>query len=322
MPPALIGRLKRPLETGLSRLIQPDGTLPGDFRWPDGEPALLAPSSVSWRVFKNPVSLFVGGVAAVLLELAEPGVRTGVWTHSTFRTHPLDRLRRTGYAAMMTVYGPRSRTEAMIAGVTRRHAQVQGLTPDGRPYRATDPDLLDWVHATASFGFLEAYHQLVAPVGAAERDTFYEEGQAAAVLYGALSAPRSQAGMDALFERMADRLEPSPILHEFLHIVRRMPALPVALRPLQGWLVDAAIDLVSEPLRQRLDLGGAGHLAAWQRAVVRRAGAALEYLVLETHPAVQASRRLGLPDDHLFRGRSVDPVRRSDDAGADGTRID
>jgi uncharacterized protein (DUF2236 family) len=302
MAPALSQRLKRPFETGLSRLIQPEGTGPDDFRWPAGEPALLAPSSVSWRVFKNPVSLFVGGVAAVLLELAEPGVRSGVWTHSTFRTHPLDRLRRTGYAAMMTVYGPRSRTEAMIAGITRRHAQVQGHTPDGRPYRATDPDLLDWVHATASFGFLEAYHLYVAPVSAAGRDTFYGEGQAAAVLYGALSAPRSQAGMDALFARMSGRLAPSPILHEFLHIVRRMPALPVMLRPLQGLLVDAAVTVVPAPLRDRLDLGGARRLSAWQRGFVLRAGAAMERLVLVNHPAVQASRRLGLPDDYLFRG--------------------
>jgi uncharacterized protein (DUF2236 family) len=52
---------------------------------PAGEPALAAPDSVSWRVFKNPVSLFVGGVTAVILELAEPRVRTGVWEHSSFR---------------------------------------------------------------------------------------------------------------------------------------------------------------------------------------------------------------------------------------------
>jgi uncharacterized protein (DUF2236 family) len=34
-------------------------------------------------VFKNPVTLFIGGVGAVLLELAEPRVRDGVWGHST-----------------------------------------------------------------------------------------------------------------------------------------------------------------------------------------------------------------------------------------------
>jgi uncharacterized protein (DUF2236 family) len=66
-------------------LYQPEGGPRVDFRQPAGEPALAAPDSVSWRVFKNPVSLFVGGVTAVILELAEPRVRTGVWEHSSFR---------------------------------------------------------------------------------------------------------------------------------------------------------------------------------------------------------------------------------------------
>ena len=46
-----------------------------DFEQPAGEPALVGPDSVSWQVFRNPVALFVGGIAAVLLELAEPRVR-------------------------------------------------------------------------------------------------------------------------------------------------------------------------------------------------------------------------------------------------------
>jgi len=29
----------------------------------------VSPESVSWRVFKNPLSLFIGGVAAVIMEL-------------------------------------------------------------------------------------------------------------------------------------------------------------------------------------------------------------------------------------------------------------
>jgi uncharacterized protein (DUF2236 family) len=75
--------------------------------------------SVSWRVFKNPLSLFIGGVAAVIMELAEPRVRTGVWEHTTFRVDPVRRLRRTGLAAMITVHGARSEAEAMIARVRR-----------------------------------------------------------------------------------------------------------------------------------------------------------------------------------------------------------
>jgi hypothetical protein len=97
----------------------------------------LAPR-VSWRVFKNPLSLFIGGVTAVIMELAEPRVRTGIWEHTTFRVDPIRRLRRTGLAAMVTVYGARSTAEPMIARIRPMHEMVAGTTRvvfggDGRP---------------------------------------------------------------------------------------------------------------------------------------------------------------------------------------------
>ncbi len=124
------GWLRSALAAEAQRFLFADGERVVDFRTPENEPALCEPHSVSWQVFKNPVTLFIGGVAAVVLELAEPRVRTGVWEHTSFRADPVRRLRRTGLAAMMTVYGPRSRAEAMIAGVRRMHAQVKGTTPD------------------------------------------------------------------------------------------------------------------------------------------------------------------------------------------------
>jgi uncharacterized protein (DUF2236 family) len=136
---SLLDRIVQPAE----QLMQPPRGLEFDYSKPTGEPALISPDSISWRVFKNPVTLFIGGVAAVLLELAEPSVRSGVWNHSSFRSDPLTRLRRTGAAAMMTVYGPRSAAEAMIARVVRIHGKVTGTTSDGTPYRANDPRLLD-----------------------------------------------------------------------------------------------------------------------------------------------------------------------------------
>lgn len=122
-----------------------------DFSLPAGEQALVPANSVSWRIFKNQVTLFIGGVSAVLLEFAEPKVRDGVWQHSTFRKDALTRLQRTGLAAMVTVYGARSQAEAMIAAVVRRHGNVEGATSSGERYNANDQDLLDWVQATAGF---------------------------------------------------------------------------------------------------------------------------------------------------------------------------
>jgi uncharacterized protein (DUF2236 family) len=289
----------RVLEDWLAHLMDPDGSADPVFLEPRGESALLAAGSVSWRVFRNPLAVYVGGVTAVLLQLAEPRVGSGVWQYTSFRERPMDRLRRTAHAAMLTVYGPRSRAEAMIAGVSRMHARVRGTAHDGRAYRADDPELLEWVHATACFGFLEAYHAYVRPLAPGERDRFYAESAPVARLYGASSVPESEADIAALFERMGAQLQRSDIVAEFLAIVRRMPLLPAALRPLQGVLAAAAIQVVPAPLRARIGVDEKPRLRAWQRQLVCATARAADRLVLRSHPAVQACRRLGLADDYL-----------------------
>ncbi len=274
-----------------------------DFSAPRGEPALAAPDSVSWRVFKNPVALFVGGITAVLLELAEPRVRTGVWEHSSFRTEPLARMQRTGLAAMVTVYGARSGAEQMIAGITRLHSRVEGVTPEGLSYRALQPELMDWVQATASFGFLQAYHHFVHPLSAAERDRFYAESRPAAQLYGAPGAPMSEAQQVELFEATYPALRSHPIVFEFLDILRATRALPGPLRLLQEPCTRAAIEILPAPVKTLLDLPGNRVLTPAQARWVRRVGRIGERLPLPGHPGIAASRRMGLPRTFLFRGQ-------------------
>jgi uncharacterized protein (DUF2236 family) len=299
--PLLLSPITRRLDRMAARVAQPADAPRFDFSQPAGEPALVGPDSVSWRVFKNPVALFTGGVAAVILELAEPAVRTGVWEHSSFRTDPVTRLQRTGLAAMMTVYGPRRAAEQMIAGVVRRHATVAGETPGGEAYHANDPRLLAWVQATAVFGFAAAYSRFVAPLSDAELSQLFAEGTAAARLYGAHDAPVSLAAWQDLLERMRDRLEPSPIVFEFLHIMRHAPALPLPLRPLQRLMVRGAVELVPAWLRQRLGLGPRHGLGRAGALVLRRAGALADRIPLRSGAAAQASVRLGLPADYLYR---------------------
>lgn len=299
-PIALPSLLQRRLESATKVFIRSDLGLDADFSSPVGEPALAAPDSVSWQIFKNPLSLFVGGVAAVILELAEPRVRAGVWGHTSFRHNPLQRMQRTGLAAMMTVYGPRSRAEAMIAHVGRMHARVSGLMPDGRPYRADDPELLNWVHATASFGFLEAYSAYVHVLCDHERDRYYAEGANSARLYGAIGAPSSQQELSALLDARHDDLEPSPVIFEFIDIMRRVRLLPAPLRAVQSLLVKAGIDILPFRIRAHLGLNEEWSLRPWQRRAIRRGGAVFDRIPLRSAPAVQSCRRLGLPDDYLY----------------------
>ena len=155
--------MRRNLDRLLRDRIAPPPGMAVDFAAPAGAASLFAPDSVSWRVMKNPVALIIGGVAAVILELAEPRVRTGVWEHTTFRRDPMMRMRRTGYAAWVNVYAPADAARAMIAGVVRAHERSEGVTPAGDSYRANDEELLNWVHATAGFGFFEAYRRFVRP---------------------------------------------------------------------------------------------------------------------------------------------------------------
>jgi uncharacterized protein (DUF2236 family) len=298
----LAAPLLAPLRARVEALMRPPHARADDFSAPAGEPALTDADSVSWQVFKNPATMFIGGVAAVLLELAEPRVRTGVWENTTFRTDPLPRMRRTAYAALLTVYGPRSRAQAMIDGVTRRHARIAGHTPDGIEFRALDDDLLAWVHATALYGFLEAWTRHVRPLPASARDACVAEAQAAARLYGVAAPPACEADLERLFARMRPRLEPSPIVREFLDIVLRMPALPRPARPLQRWLVRAAVDCLPPWARERLGLDGPEwRLAGWRRRVVGLVARVADRVPLPGHPALEAARRMGRDGRALYR---------------------
>jgi uncharacterized protein (DUF2236 family) len=296
--------LPRPLGDWLDRtaadFIGPPGAPALDLTRPFGEPALVPPTSVSWRIFKNPVAMFVGGVAAVILELAEPRVRSGVWEHTSFRSDPATRLRRTGAAAMITVYGARSQAEAMIAGVRRRHGKVTGLTPSGVGYEANDPALLNWVQATAAFGLLEAYKAFVRPLQTADQDRLYAEGVEGSRLYGALNTPVSRADVEAQFAAMRPQLEPSPIVHEFLAIVGTAPILPPMLKPLQYMMVRGAVEIVPPWAKALLGLETCG-LRRFEAPVLRRVGAMADRVVIANGPAAQACKRLGLPADYLYR---------------------
>jgi uncharacterized protein (DUF2236 family) len=304
LPPATLSLpppLQRRIDSVAREFLQPVDEPGYDFLRPDGEEALVPPQSLSWRIFKNPAVLFVGGIAAVILELAEPGVRSGVWEHSGFRSDPVKRLRRTGLAAMVTIYGARSVAQRMIAGVVRMHDSVSGETPTGERYRANDVALLDWVQATASFGFANAYGRYVRYLDAVEIGQLYAEAVPAAQLYGALGAPASQADWDRLLESMRDRLEPHPIVGEFLDIMRDATAFPAPLRPVQRMLVRAGVDIVPTWVRERLGLDARHGLRGWERPLVRQLTRLSDRLMLPSSPAVQSCLRLGLPSEYLYR---------------------
>nr|WP_321361851.1 oxygenase MpaB family protein [uncultured Hyphomonas sp.] len=273
-----------------------------DYLTPAGEPAFAGPESMAWQVYKNPVALAIGGVAAVLLEFADARIRSGVWDHSVFRTDPIGRARRTGVAAMVGVYGPQSAARRGIQGVTNMHARVQGQTPSGESYKAMDVELLDWVSATASFGFLTAYDRFVKPVSEADKKRFFEDGAPVARLYGVQHPIRSPDDFDAMLQRLLPRFEPHPINTEFLDIMSTGRAAPGVPKGLQSALVHAAVAILPPAVRERLELGRAYDLNWKGEMTVKLMARTAENLPDPSSPAAHASERLGLPRSFLWKG--------------------
>jgi uncharacterized protein (DUF2236 family) len=226
-----------------------------DYSQPKGDPGLYGPDSVAWRVHANPIALAIGGVAAVILELAEPRVRTGVWEHSIFARDPLTRMRRTGEATMITTYAPTAEAQARIAMVTRMHERVRGQTPEGQAYHALDPELADWVHLTAAYGFLNAYRRYVDPgLSRADQDRYYVEGGAVGRAFGADDPATSAADVAERMQAMRQGLVHHPIIDEFLSIVRRTSPMGLVGRALQPLVVEASIDLLPPGVANQLGL--------------------------------------------------------------------
>lgn len=270
-----------------------------NFLEPAGDPGVLGPDSVAWRVHANPVSIGLGAVAAVILELAEPRVRAGVWDHSTFKMDPIGRRERTLGAAMAVTYGPTALAQKTFDRVTALHGRVQGTDHLGRPYAAMDQPLLLWVHVTAHWGFLQAYVRYVNPrLSAADQDRYYREVTAIGRGYGiALDMPASVAEIDDYLATMRPTLYVNDTVQEFLQIAadagRNGAERALRRRALQG-----AIALLPEQFRQAVGvnwhplptdgplLRGLAKLARWR-------------LAHGDGPVQQACRRVGIPSERL-----------------------
>jgi uncharacterized protein (DUF2236 family) len=272
-----------------------------DYAQPPGAAALLHPGSVAWRVYKNQIALAIGGVAAVLMEFADPRIRSGVWDHSIYRFDPIGRSQRTGHAAMIGVYGPAAAARQVIAGVGRMHAKVSGETPGGIAYKATDPELIDWVSATAGFGFLTAYHRFVAPLSEADQSRFFAEGAPVAKLYGVQNKLTCRADFAGMMDRLAPGFEPHPINEEFLAIIQSGKAAPTVPRFLHRALARAAVSILPPLIRDRLQLGREYDLGLRDRIAVRLVARLAERKHDPASPPAQASVRLGLPSNFLWR---------------------
>jgi uncharacterized protein (DUF2236 family) len=287
-----------------------------DYTQPAGAEAWLHPGSVAWRVYKNQIALGIGGVAAVLMEFADPRIRSGVWDHSIYKVDPIGRSERTGYAAMIGVYGPKDAARRVIEGVNRMHTKVKGETPGGMAYSAQDPDLLDWVSATAGYGFLTAYNRFVAPVSLSDQERFFNEGGGVAALYGVQTKLKRLSDFDAMMAKMAPNFEAHSINREFLDIIQSGKAAPTVPRFLHRALARGAVSILPPLIREKLELGREFDLTLTDRLSIKLVARLAERKHDPESPPAQASVRMGLPSDFLYR-KPAEQARLMAAAGLD-----
>lgn len=215
-------------------------------------------------------AMFVGGIRALLLQSLHPLAMAGVVDHSGFEGDPWGRLQRTSYFLAVTSFGTAADAEAMVAAVRRVHETVVGTAPDGRPYAASDPHLLEWVHVAEVDSFLTA-HQLYGerPLDQDGRDAYVAETARVAQALGATDPPRSEAELVARLAAYRPELAGTPAARDTARFLLRHPPLPLVARPPYRLLAGTAVSML--PPWARRELGLPSRLLA-EGATVRTTG--------------------------------------------------
>jgi uncharacterized protein (DUF2236 family) len=234
------------------RIIAGNGGPPPDLFVP-GDPGLFGPDSAAWQVHAD-ISILIGGVRALLLQTLHPLAMAGVADHSDYRADPLGRLHRTASFLGRTVFGSTPVAERALAQVRAIHAHVEGVAPDGRRYRANDPHLLGWVHATEVQSFLTAHQRYGSdPLSADDADRYVSEMARIGLDLGMTAAPRTVDELDTEIGAYGPELASTRQSRAAVRFLLN-PPLPLPARPAYGVLLAAAAGTLPPATRRMLRL--------------------------------------------------------------------
>lgn len=209
--------------------------------------ALFPPDCVAARVNGDVVTMMIGGVSGLLLQMLHPAVLAGVWDHSDFRADMHGRLRRTAKFIATTTYDHAENGQAMIDKVNRIHARLAGVLPDGTPYRVSDPSLLAWVHATETMSFLESWIRYAEPdMPMVEQDAYFDDMARIGMALHANPVPRTRAEAKALIHSFRPQLRADARTREVARMVMRQRVGSPAVDAAAGVIMQAGLDLLPD----------------------------------------------------------------------------
>jgi uncharacterized protein (DUF2236 family) len=260
---------------------------PVAFLTPKGDRGLFGPESIAWRVHADFISMMIGGISSLVLQALHPQALAGVWDHSSFREDLKGRLGRTAFFIAATTYGSQEMANKIIEKVNQIHTKITGHDEFGKPYSATDPHLLAWVHLTETMSFLEAYQSYRSPkLTSQEQDQYFKEMKILGEMLGAQNLPDTLQGTKEalasyfpelhygdrsksiiqLLDDFPSNLQSKPFvklisragfinLPSWAHAKLKKP-IPSTLEKL---LINKSINLIAIPVREALKDGVAAH---------------------------------------------------------------
>lgn len=243
-------KLRDPVVSALTGLFSHGPTpLANTLDFP-GDPGLLGPDSVSWRVLGD-AAVFVGGIRALVVQSAHAEVVAGVEDHSTYRSDPLGRLSRTSVYVTETTYGAMPEVESAVQVVRRAHRPVKGTSERNLPYSASRPEMAAWVHNVLTDSFLASY-QAFGPerLSVADADRFVAEQTRIGKLLGADPLPETAQDLTDWItnhpDRVATQAQASAI--SFLRNPPLSPPIKIGYR----LLYEAALTTITTGIRAQL----------------------------------------------------------------------
>jgi len=208
-----------------------------------------------------------GAGAALVLQVAHPTVAAGVRDRSSFAADPWGRLLRTLDFTNALVFGGPDVAGAAGRRVWRLHGTITGTTPDGRPYRARDPEAYAWVHASLADSIVASHERFVGALHRAELGCFWAGWRRLGRVVGVAGdqLPGTWDEFAGYRERMiAERLADSDVVRDVLDALRApiapplpafaSPAWRIARIPISRLFALATVGLLPPALRERLGL--------------------------------------------------------------------
>ncbi|MCG5434288.1 DUF2236 domain-containing protein [Mycobacterium sp. MYCO198283] len=190
-------------------------------------------------------SMFVGGLRALLLQSLHPLAMAGVAEHSDYRGDPWGRLQRTSTFLAETTFGPAADAQRAVDKVRGIHRRVHGVAPDGRPYRASDPHLLEWVHIAEIDSFLLAHQRYGAqPLDRDGRDGYVADTARIAEALGVPNPPRTERELRARIAAYRPELRSTAAARDAARFLLITPPLPLAARAPYGVLAATSVAML------------------------------------------------------------------------------